>query len=133
MSMQDHYCAQPVQEAQEYMPYQERVEAIPFQPEIPFQAMQPMVPEVPANDEADPPVAFQSMIPMVPQVDFVAEVPAQPVRPARPAVLPRRAQPLPQALPHPTISKTHQFIRCRQVPHYIQELKTKTNVLKLLG
>ena len=94
MSMQDHYCAQPVQEAQEYMPYQERVEAIPFQPEIPFQAMQPMVPEVPANDEADPPVAFQSMIPMVPQVDFVAEIPGQRMRPARPAVLPRRAQPL---------------------------------------
>ena len=94
MSMQDHYCAQPVQEAQEYMPYQERVEAIPFQPEIPFQAMQPMVPEVPADDEADTPQPYQPMIPMVPQVDFVAEIPGQRMRPARPAVLPRRAQPL---------------------------------------
>ena len=33
----DHYCAQPVQAAQEYLPYQERVEAVQHVPGVQFQ------------------------------------------------------------------------------------------------
>ena len=90
----DHYCAQPVQAAQEYLPYQERVEAVQHVPAVQFQPAIPLQEQIEENLEAVPPQPFVPFQPFVAQVNAVVEIPFQPLIPARPAVLPRRAQPL---------------------------------------
>ena len=90
----DHYNAQPLQPAQEYEPYQELQEAVEFQAAVQAAPEVAHVPAVLADPNAVPPVLAQEEIPFQPAVAAQPQIDAAPRRPARPAILPRRYQPL---------------------------------------